>query len=147
LIPIRFEKISGSARMPERAHLDDIAFDLYASATTSIPPESIRMVPTGLKIDLPRGMAALICARSGLATKGITVMNSPGLIDPGYRGEIMVILYNANPLRKGYAEKVFNIGDKIAQLMLITYPEVKVEEVEFLSNDTDRGTAGFGSTG
>ena len=107
----------------------------------SRPGERVKL-PTGLAVAIPEGCAGLVLPRSGLAERlGIGVVNSPGLIDSGYRGEISVILVN---LSREIAR--FSKGDRIAQLMVVTVPSVQLAEADRLDS-TERGEAGFGSTG
>jgi dUTP pyrophosphatase len=132
---------------PAKAHPTDAAYDLRAAAKLHISPLSRVIVPTTLRIDIPVRFAGLILPRSGLAIKyGITVLNSPGLIDPGYLGEVGVILVNLD----NYIGFEVNIGDRIAQL-LITGPE-EHELQYWLPNAFDdltseRAESGFGSSG
>ena len=125
------------------AHHDDAGIDLRASEDFIIEPGERALVGTGLKIALPDGYAAFVMPRSGLAVKhGITVLNSPGVIDAGYRGEIMVPLLNTD---KHQAFKVQE-GDRIAQLVIMPVTNAVLHKVESL-DDTERGANGFGSTG
>lgn len=127
---------------PRKAHADDAAYDLYASADGIIPASGRAVIPTGVYLELPVGFEAQIRPRSGLAAKsGITVLNTPGTIDAGYRGEIKCIMYNTE--RTDYPVKR---GDRIAQMVIARLPEVILEEVTELS-DSDRAAGGFGSTG
>ena len=126
---------------PTRAHAGDAGLDLTANENTVIPSKGWRLVPTGTKTAIPKGQAGLVCPRSGLAAKhGITVLNAPGIIDAGYRGDIGVVLIN-------HGVKPFEIqaGDRIAQLLVV--PFTPLTPVGRPLDTTDRGTAGFGSTG
>lgn len=126
---------------PTRAHKGDAGLDLTANENIVIPSRSWRLVPTGTKTAIPEGQAGLVCPRSGLAAKhGITVLNAPGIIDAPYRGDIGVVLINHGP-------KPFEIsaGDRIAQLLIMPY--TNLTPVGRPLDTTDRGTAGFGSTG
>ncbi|MBP5640932.1 MAG: dUTP diphosphatase [Victivallales bacterium] len=128
--------------IPAKAHPDDAAFDLRSNVDMEVPPCKPVMVPTGLYLELPVGYEAQVRPRSGLAAKkAITVLNTPGTIDAGYRGEIKVILFNAG-------EESFAIarGDRIAQMVIQKLPDVSLVQVQELS-ETDRGAGGFGSTG
>lgn len=104
-------------------------------------PHDVKLIDTGIAIELPEGYEAQVRPRSGLATKGITVMNTPGTIDNDYRGEIKIIMVN-------HAHQMFTInkGDRIAQLVIAPFYKAEVKEVEELS-ETERGESGFGSTG
>jgi dUTP pyrophosphatase len=127
---------------PRKAHDDDAAFDLRSRVDVVIPSGKITLVPTGVFMELPVGYEAQVRPRSGLALKhGITVLNTPGTIDAGYRGEVGVILINAG-------ENDFSIarGDRIAQMVIQQLSDVQLVVAEQLS-DTSRGAGGFGSTG
>lgn len=136
---LKIERLNPQAKLPQKAHAGDAAFDLYASDYYSIAPYGQDLVATGLKMAIPVGHVGLIWDRSGLATAGITTLG--GVIDSGYRGEIKVII-------KNLSEEIFNItpGQKIAQILIqaITDPEIKEEKI---SDSTDRETGGFGSSG
>ncbi len=140
---IAFQRLHPAARLPERAHPGDAGFDLHAVAPTEVPAGGRVAVPCGFAIALPQGTAALVLPRSGLALReGVTVLNAPGLIDSGYRGEIMAILVNHDP------EAAFAIapGDRIAQLVVVDLPSAAFHEVAELPQ-SQRGAGGFGSTG
>lgn len=129
--------------VPERAVAGDAAADLTAAEAVRLGPLERATVGTGLRIALPAGTAALVLPRSGLAAKhGITIVNAPGLVDAGYRGEIRVTLLNTDP-RTSYDVAV---GDRIAQLLVLPLPEVRFVPVERLPG-SHRGDRGFGSTG
>ena len=128
--------------IPAKAHADDAAFDLRSRTDISVPVNRSTLIPTGVFIELPVNYEAQIRPRSGLALKhNITLTNSPGTIDAGYRGEIGVIMFNHGP-------ETFEIkrGDRIAQMVIAELPEVELELAPELTK-TDRGTGGFGSTG
>lgn len=130
------------ARLPRRAHPGDAGADLHSVEEVIIPPGERRDVGTGLALAIPEGYAGFVQPRSGLAFKhGIMVVNSPGLIDAGYRGEVRVSLYNSG--REPFAVAV---GERIAQLLI-----QRVEEPAFVAADelpdTRRGQGGFGSSG
>ena len=127
---------------PRKAHEDDAAFDLRSRVDVVIPSGKIILVPTGVFMELPVGYEAQVRPRSGLALKhGITVLNTPGTIDAGYRGEVGVILINAGP-----ADFTVARGDRIAQMVVQKLTDVQLVAVEKLS-ETARGAGGFGSTG
>lgn len=127
---------------PRKAHEDDAAFDLRSRVDAVIPSGMITLVPTGVFMELPVGYEAQVRPRSGLALKhGITVLNTPGTIDAGYRGEVGVILINAGP-----ADFTVARGDRIAQMVVQKLADVELVAAEQLS-DTSRGAGGFGSTG
>ena len=128
-----------------RATQDDAAFDISAVEGGFIEPGGRAVVPTGIKLELPSTVAALVHPRSGLAAKhGVTVLNTPGLIDPGYRGEIKVILINTDP----YKTYRYGIGERIAQIRFVENfsSNVRLHEGVVL-DDTERGEGGLGSTG
>lgn len=141
---VKFIKTCPEAKLPEYAegHTTDSGADIFASEHYFIGSGEIVMVATGLKIELPAGYEGQVRSKSGLAAKyGVHVLNSPGTIDEGYRGDLKVILRNA-----GKTTFEINPGDKIAQLVVAPYIQVRFEAVEALS-ETDRGENGFGSTG
>ena len=127
---------------PRKAHDDDAAFDLRSRVDIIIPSGKIMLVPTGVFMELPVGYEAQVRPRSGLALKhGITVLNTPGTIDAGYRGEVGVILINA-----GENDYTIARGDRIAQMVIQQLTDVQLVSAEALS-ETARGAGGFGSTG
>lgn len=139
---INIETIDG-APVPEYAHDGDAAVDLRAADDCYIESGDWHVVPTGIKVAIPDGYAAFVLPRSGLATKqGLTLVNSPGLIDSGYRGEIGVPLFNVNRTVGRRIRK----GDRIAQLLIVPVPSVMFQQVAEL-DDTERGADGFGSSG
>ena len=131
--------------MPERAHLGDAGYDLRSVERVDLAPGSRALVRTGISVAIPEGYAGLVLPRSGLAVRhGISLVNTPGLIDSGYRGEIQVPLINHD------REETFLIeeGTRIAQLVLVRVAAAVFGEVEFLETSTDgRGQGGFGSSG
>jgi dUTP pyrophosphatase len=142
-LKISLKKLSPEAVLPEYAHgpEEDAGMDLRSIAAVVLAPGVPQAVPTGIAIALPSGYEAQVRPRSGLALKhAITVPNAPATIDPGYRGEIRVILLNA-----GSAEYKIEKGDRIAQLVIARYEAVEWEEGEL--NETVRGAGGFGSSG
>jgi dUTP pyrophosphatase len=127
---------------PARTRSGDAGYDLRATERVSIPQEGRRRVGTGIALALPEGVAGLVTPRSGLANDhGLTLLNAPGLIDPNYRGEIKVILHNTGDRRY-----TVEVGDRIAQLLLVPYWAPEIEIVDELSA-TERGSSGFGSSG
>ena len=130
------------ARLPERAHPGDAGLDLFAAADVDIPAGEARLVGTGLAVELPPGTEGQIRPRSGLALRhAVTVLNAPGTIDAGYRGEVGVVLVNHG--RQAFCVRP---GMKVAQLVVTPVVDVEVVEADALS-ETSRGGAGFGSTG
>lgn len=127
---------------PRYAHPGDAGADLRAAAAATIGPHRRALVPTGVHIALPAGYVGLVHPRSGLAAKhGVTVLNTPGTIDAGYRGEIVVILYNTSD-----EPFTVNVGDRIAQLIIQAYVTAQFIEVDKLPG-SERGDRGFGSSG
>ena len=141
---IKLMKIKPDATLPTYAHDSDAGADLYAYEDVTIYPGERHAVRTGIAVDVPEGYAGLIHPRSGLAAgQGLTVLNAPGTIDPGYQGEVKVIIYNADP----YLPADIKRGDRIAQLILQKVEHMTFEIVDEFTNSTDRGSGGFGSTG
>ena len=140
---LRFARLSDAATLPTRAHEGDAGLDLYASEPAHIGPGERWSVGTGIAVEIPEGHAGLVLPRSGLAREhGIALVNSPGLIDAGYRGEVRVLLLNTDP-----AETVrIEAGARIAQLVISPIAIADPVEVAELS-DSARGGGGFGSTG
>lgn len=139
---LRFKRIHPDAVLPAYAHPSDAGMDLRSVADVVIPRGGRALVPTGLVVLLPPGYEAQVRPRSGLALKrGVTVLNAPGTVDSGYRGEIGVILAN-------FGEDDFAVkrGDKIAQLVIASVTQPQVAEADVI-DETDRGAGGFGSTG
>ena len=131
------------SKMPSRAHEGDAGLDLYASEAAHIGPGERWSVATGVAVEIPAGHAGLVLPRSGLARKhGISVVNAPGLIDSGYRGEISVLLLNTDPAETFRVE----VGDRIAQLLLAPIAEIEPVATDELT-DSARGEGGFGSSG
>ena len=140
---LRFVRLSSSALPPGRAHEGDAGFDLHAAEAASIAPGERASVGTGVAVAIPEGHAGLVLPRSGLAARhGIALVNAPGLIDAGYRGEVRVLLLNTD------RDATFEVspGERIAQLLIIRHEAPELEEVPSL-DETVRGAGGFGSTG
>jgi dUTP pyrophosphatase len=140
---VRFRRLSDSARPPTRAHDGDAGFDLHAAEAAALGPGERASVGTGIAVAIPDGHAGLVLPRSGLAARhGISVVNAPGLIDAGYRGELRVLLLNTD------RERSFEVsaGDRIAQLLVVRVELPQLEEATNL-DETGRGVGGFGSTG
>ena len=140
-IEIELKLINDNATVPSRKHDSDIGYDISAAIDVLIPSKEVQLINTGIAINLPNQCAGFVLPRSGLASKHkITLINSPGLVDPGYTGELMVPLIN-----HGSSDYQIKIGDSIAQLVLINTNSVEFKIVENLP-DTDRSAGGFGST-
>jgi len=136
-------RLEADARLPSRSYDDDAGFDLYAAEAATVPAGGRASVRTGIALEIPERHAGLVLPRSGLAAKnGIALVNAPGLIDAGYRGEVRVLLLSTD------AGEDFEIavGDRIAQLLVVRVEAPDVVEVDELAT-SDRGEAGFGSSG
>jgi dUTP pyrophosphatase len=137
------QRLDPELPLPEYAHPGDAGLDLHTRIDATLPPGSRALLPTGIAIALPAGYAAFVHPRSGLAVRhGVGIVNAPGTIDAGYRGEIQVCVINLDP----EAQVVFSRGDRIAQLVVQQLPAVEVVEVSMLPGSA-RDTGGFGSTG
>lgn len=140
---LRVRRLHPDARLPARAHPGDAGYDLCALARVTLGPGERAVVPTGIAIALPPGHAGWVVPRSGLALRhGIALVNAPGLIDEGYRGEVGVLLLNTDRA----APVELAAGDRIAQLVVMTVAAPDVVEADEL-DASDRGEGGFGSTG
>ncbi len=140
---LEFQILTEGATLPTRAHEGDAGLDLYASEPAHIGPGERWQIGTGIAVEIPDGHAGLVLPRSGLARKhGISVVNSPGLIDSGYRGEVKVLLLNNDPAEGFRVEP----GDRIAQLVVVPVVVAEPVAAESLS-DSARGEGGFGSSG
>jgi dUTP diphosphatase len=142
VIELEIRRTRADARVPERAYDGDAGLDLAACDEVRLGPGERMLVGTGLAVAIPEGYAGFVQPRSGLAARhGIAVVNSPGLIDSGYRGEIKVVLLNTDRERTFVAEP----GERIAQLVVLPVPELAVREVDELPESV-RGVRGFGSS-
>ena len=140
-IPVK--RLHPDLPLPAYARASDAGLDLRAAERVVIEPGARALVSTGLAVAIPPGCAGLVLPRSGLALRhGVTVLNAPGLIDAGYRGEIKVLLVNHDPHATATVER----GDRIAQLVVHTVASVELVEVDELPA-SERGAGGFGSTG
>jgi dUTP pyrophosphatase len=140
---LRVVRLDARATLPSRAHPEDAGLDLHALRAATLQPGERASVATGIAVEIETGHAGLVLPRSGLAARhGISVVNAPGLIDSGYRGELRVLLLNTD------ARQSFELhpGDRIAQLVLIAVAVAEPVEVTQLS-DSPRASGGFGSTG
>jgi dUTP pyrophosphatase len=142
-VELRVAKLTDDALLPTRAHDGDAGLDLYASEAAHIGPGERWSVGTGIALEIPDRHAGLVLPRSGLAREhGIALVNGPGLIDTGYRGEVRVLLLNTDPAETFRVEA----GDRIAQLVLTPIALAEPVEVEALADST-RSEGGFGSSG
>ncbi len=139
-LPIR--RLRPDAEVPTRAYDGDAGIDLAACERVELGPGERALVPTGLAVAIPEGYAGYVQPRSGLATKhGISIVNTPGLIDAGYRGELLVNLLNTDAREPFVVEP----GMRIAQLVVLQVPQVSLVEVDELP-ESERGARGFGSS-
>ncbi len=140
-LPVRL--LSATGRLPTRATAGDAGLDLYASEAATLAPGARESVGTGIAIEIPAGHAGLVLPRSGLAARhGIALVNAPGLIDAGYRGEVRVLLLNTDRAETFEIEE----GDRIAQLVVSPFAELEPVAASELAG-SDRGGGGFGSSG
>jgi len=140
---LRVQRLDPAARLPVRAHDDDAGYDLHALEPQCLEPGERALLRTGIAIELAPGHAGMVLPRSGLAAKhGIAIVNAPGLIDAGYRGELKVLLLNTD------RTAAFEVaaGDRIAQLVIVAVAAPEVVEADALAA-TVRGEGGFGSSG
>lgn len=139
---LKIKKLHEDATIPSFAHKGDAGMDLYSIEEVKIPSTESRLIKTGISLELPKNTEAQVRPRSGLALKhSVTVLNTPGTIDEGYRGEVGVILIN-----HGKEDFIVTKNMKIAQMVMKPIYDINILEVNEL-NDTDRGEGGFGSTG
>lgn len=142
-VPVLIQRLDSGLPLPARAHPGDAGVDLFAAQAVTLRPGQRAVVPTGVAIALPDGYAAFIHPRSGLAARhGVTIVNAPGTVDAGYRGEIKVALLNTDPGQPVSFER----GDRIAQLVVQRVACPVFHEVRSLPGSA-RGDGGFGSTG
>lgn len=134
---IKIKRLNDKATLPTKAHATDAGYDLYACSC--IYEDGMLNFGTGIAVEIPQGYVGLVFPRSSIANTHLTLSNSVGVIDSGYRGEIKA------KFRKG-GTKGYNVGDRIAQLIIIPYPEIEFVEVDTLA-DSDRGEGGYGSSG
>ena len=139
---IKIKILNEFAKIPSKSHEDDIGYDLYSDGEYIINPQKVVLVKLGIAIQLPKNVGGFVLPRSGLASKSLVApINSPGLIDPGYTGELMVPLMN-------YSEEIYTVlqNERVAQLVTITTGSISFQEVQELDR-SDRSSGGFGSTG
>src|SRR5215212_745374 len=145
VLKVPFKRLRPEAKVPDRAYSGDAGYDLAAAEGVLLAPGERAVIRTGIAIAIPDGYAGFVLPRSGLAVRhGISLVNAPGLIDPGYRGELMVSLINHD------REEAFEVvsGMRIAQLVLVRAAEARFVSVELLEEGADgRGEGGFGSSG
>jgi dUTP pyrophosphatase len=142
-VNLRVRRLDPRAVLPARAYEGDAGLDLHALEPIALGPGERASIPTGVAVEIPEGCAGLVLPRSGLAARhGIALVNAPGLIDSGYRGEIRVLLLNTDRAHPYDLAP----GDRIAQLLVIRHETATVIEVDELTG-SERGTGGFGSSG
>lgn len=144
---IKFKKMHPLASVPKKAHTTDAGFDLYCTGTAIDWAKQELVCQTGLAVEIPEGYAGFIFPRSSVSNKPLIMHNSVGVVDAHYRGEVTVKFYITD--MRAYLmtdENRYYEGDRIAQMIILPYPEIEFEEAETLSQ-TDRGTGGYGSTG
>jgi dUTP diphosphatase len=142
MIELAVQRLRDDAVLPERAYAGDAGLDLSACERHELGPGERGVVGTGLAVAIPEGYAGFVQPRSGLASRhGVTIVNTPGLVDSGYRGELRVVLLNTDSREPFVVEP----GMRIAQLVVLPVPEVEVAEVEELP-ESERGVRGFGSS-
>lgn len=142
-LPVKFAKTALEAVIPSRGRFGDAGYDLTSLEDLILQPFERKLIRTGIAIELPAHYAGLVIPRSGNAiNKGLSLVNTPGLIDSNYRGELKVIAINLDPQEPIKISK----GDRIAQLVIIRVEDVAFEQVDALS-ETERGSGGFGSSG
>jgi dUTP pyrophosphatase len=142
VIELEIRRLREDARVPEQAYDGDAGLDLAACDEVRLEPGERALVGTGLAVAIPEGYAGFVQPRSGLAARhGLTVVNSPGLVDSGYRGELRVVLLNTDTSEPFVVEP----GMRIAQLVVLPVPELELVEVDELP-DSERGARGFGSS-
>lgn len=143
VLNVSIKRLDPEVELPRYAYAGDAGLDLRANAEVEIPPHGRALIPTGLAIAIPEGFAGFVQPRSGMALKrGLSIANTPGLIDSHYRGELKVIAVNLDPEQPIVIER----GERIAQLVIQAVPVVNLVEVDEL-DETDRGAGGFGSSG
>lgn len=138
-----FTRVRPDGQLPRAQHPGDAGLDLRAAEGVTVEPGERAMVPTGVAVAIPDGHAGLVLPRSGLASKkGLTLANAPGLIDPGYRGEVFCAVVNLDR----HEPVEISAGDRIAQLVIVALPDLSPAFVDELP-ESSRGAGGFGSTG
>ena len=142
-VKLRVRRLDGRVELPAYAYAGDAGLDLRSAEDVTLEPGERRLVSTGLAVAIPDGYAGFVMPRSGLALReGLSMANTPGLIDAHYRGELKICAINLDPSQPIRIER----GERVAQLVIIKVPRVELVEVSSL-DETDRGTGGFGSSG
>lgn len=141
---VRFKKIRSDAVAPSRAHSTDAGFDLTATSRDFVNGHYV--YGTGIAVEIPRGYVGLVFPRSSVSKKDLILSNGVGVIDSGYRGEILLKFKPSRIMDYLDKDALYEVGDRIGQLVIIPYPEVEFSECDELS-ETDRGEGGYGSSG
>nr|DAH79171.1 MAG TPA: dUTPase [Caudoviricetes sp.] len=141
---VKIKKLNENAVVPTKAHATDAGFDLYCTSKEVDWDKRQIICHTGLAFEIPEGFVGLLFPRSSVSNKPLIMANSVGVIDSCYRGEVTV-KFNITDMRQSGMNH-YQVGNKVAQIIIIPYPEIEFEEAEELS-ETDRGTGGYGSTG
>ena len=147
---VKFKKLNSSAVTPAKAHSTDAGFDLTA-ISCSVDKYGSYVYSTGIAIEIPHGYVGLLFPRSSVAKKSQILSNCVGVIDSDYRGEIMLKFKHVEGAIRhwifgGDCQEIYNVGERVGQLIIMKLPDIELEEADILS-DTDRGTSGYGSTG
>lgn len=142
---VKIKRLVSEAVMPRRAHASDAGWDLVA-VSRKVDADGAVVYGTGLAMEIPEGYVGLVFSRSSVAKKDLVLSNCVGVIDSGYRGEVLAKFKLLDPLIKHDEYHWYNVGDRIAQLVIMRLPEVEMVESEDLS-ESDRGEGGYGSTG
>lgn len=141
MVRVRIKRLNENAVIPAYAKSGDAGMDLVATSMEEVSPTQVKF-GTGLAMEIPYGYVGLIFPRSSIFKAGLSLSNAVGVIDSGYRGEIMAVFNKKFP----GSQTTYKVGDRIAQIMIIPYPKVMFAESEDIS-ESERGTGGFGSTG
>ncbi|MBR3912562.1 MAG: dUTP diphosphatase [Alistipes sp.] len=141
---VKIKRLTDTAKLPTKAHATDAGYDLYANMVLYSPSENQITYGTGVAVEIPEGYVGLVFPRSSICKKHLSLSNAVGVIDSGYRGEILA-KFNILP-DVADAPRLYEVGDRIAQLIIIPYPEIEFVEVDALA-DSDRGEGGYGSSG
>lgn len=141
---VKIKRLKDTAKLPTKAHATDAGYDLYANMVLYSPFENQITYGTGVAVEIPDGYVGLVFPRSSICKKHLSLSNAVGVIDSGYRGEILA-KFNISP-DVSDAPRLYKEGDRIAQLIIIPYPEIEFVEVDVLA-DSDRGEGGYGSSG
>lgn len=141
---VKIKRLKDTAKLPTKAHPTDAGYDLYAEWREIEMADGLATYGTGIAVEIPQGYVGLVFPRSSICKKHLSLSNAVGVIDSGYRGEIMA---KFNIIKdEGCGPQLYNVGDRIAQFIIIPYPEIEFVEVDTLA-ESDRGEGGYGSSG